>query len=263
MIKDSWGILCHYPGEPAQCTLCPSNNLTFEHIPPRSSCNDTPARDWVQDGTFANHRGLTKLRKGLGKYSLCEDCNNNIGSRYAKHFKSWTQQALELVQQSNGYEYASRNFAIRPYYIAKQLALMAVAMGHEDYKDKPWFQNIQSIASNENEHVRPTEFTFWSYLVSTDHVRLAGISTYASRGYFQNPLVYCEIARRPLGYVIFWDSAVSRIFAKSTGMVCLDRFFDIPDKIELNYKLKMRKLRPKSFAALEYEGVTSSIDHWR
>lgn len=262
MIKSALGILSHFPDHANRCTLCNSSDLTFEHIPPQSSFNNTPVKDWVDDGVFRGHKSLTKMRKGMGRFSLCSICNNTIGSRYSKHFQDWSTQAYELVEQSTGYEYAKRIFRIKPFFVAKQLALMAVAMGHEDYADRDWFRNLQEIAKNEDENILPTELTFWSYLVEDNHVRLSGITTYATTQWLSSPLAYCEIARKPLGYLVMWNTEVARIFAKAVGMVCLDNFFSYSDKEYHTFTLKMRKLSTKSFAAFEYEGVTSNVSDW-
>jgi len=79
-----------------KCALCgEKGELTFEHIPPRAAFNSTPASP-VSSVELLKKRNNNKERmpwdtaglryqnqqKGMGRYSLCHECNNNTGSWY-------------------------------------------------------------------------------------------------------------------------------------------------------------------------------------
>lgn len=82
--------------EEGRCHICGEvKKLTFEHIPPKSSGNNSSAKIITGEQIIPNDRepwdttGLYyKLQqKGLGKSVLCENCNNITGSWYADAYK--------------------------------------------------------------------------------------------------------------------------------------------------------------------------------
>ena len=77
-----------------KCALCGKEcNLSFEHIPPESAFNNSPAKPvsgdklvedddrmpWDTSGLKYEHQ-----QRGMGKYSLCRDCNSFTGVYYGK-----------------------------------------------------------------------------------------------------------------------------------------------------------------------------------
>ena len=264
-MDSSWGILAHDPGKLTRCALCNSPELSFEHLPPRSCFNRTCAKGWIWDGVMRQHRGIYQMQRGLGRESLCRGCNSIHGTKYVPHFESWSIQAKELVDRTRT-EFAQREFHISPYYVSKQLATMAVAMGHESYIGTQWFDRLRAIARGESTRLLPSEISFWAYLVPGAEVRLAGIAHEVRYKNLPSATVYCEIARHPLGYVMMWNEPSARILAKAIGLTPLDHLFHLqykPSSLVLPVTLRFRKLRPMSFAPLEYEGLTSSIEKWR
>lgn len=77
-----------------RCRLCgQEKKLTFEHVPPRATFNNTPLRRYngveVLDNPedFKNHNLRSqKYNRGSGGYYLCKDCNSFLGSEYNKTY---------------------------------------------------------------------------------------------------------------------------------------------------------------------------------
>ncbi len=80
-----------------KCALCGKEcELTFEHVPPRAAFNSTPTRPVSENEIFKEEvindkermpwdtEGLKyqNQQQGMGRYSLCHECNNNTGSWY-------------------------------------------------------------------------------------------------------------------------------------------------------------------------------------
>ena len=68
------------------CHICGTyGKLTFEHIPPESALNKGRAKVYTGDDAIKQYTGeksrYLSLQQGMGKYSLCESCNNNTGAR--------------------------------------------------------------------------------------------------------------------------------------------------------------------------------------
>lgn len=60
----------------AICRLCGElKEMTFEHIPPRSAFNDNQKLFTSIQDHLDGHR-YKKYPRGIGKYSLCQECNN-------------------------------------------------------------------------------------------------------------------------------------------------------------------------------------------
>lgn len=77
------------------CTLCgKKKELTFEHIPPKSSGNNVRVQLYSIEDIITKNTALwdveglkyTLQQKGTGKDSLCESCNNDTGTWYGKGY---------------------------------------------------------------------------------------------------------------------------------------------------------------------------------
>ena len=80
-----------------KCAICGRDEqLTFEHIPPSSAFNSKPVKPvsgvdlLIEVGSNnsmrmpweTDHLPYTNLQRGMGKHSLCSDCNNKTGKWY-------------------------------------------------------------------------------------------------------------------------------------------------------------------------------------
>ena len=80
-----------------KCALCRTEGeLSFEHIPPQSSFNSTPAKPVTGDRLMLDNDRMpwetdglpySNQQRGMGKYSLCESCNNLTGTWYGYDYK--------------------------------------------------------------------------------------------------------------------------------------------------------------------------------
>ena len=90
-----------------KCALCGKEcELSFEHIPPRSAFNDTPAKPvsvwsaiadedrypWEIDGL-----PYENMQQGMGLYSLCRECNSYTGKYYGKEYKEFAMRSYKVV----------------------------------------------------------------------------------------------------------------------------------------------------------------------
>lgn len=77
------------------CRLCHERaKMTFEHVPPRSTFNSNPMRQYdgnmVLENIEAYQNGKMRYRpaqKGSGGYYLCESCNSKTGGRYVSKYE--------------------------------------------------------------------------------------------------------------------------------------------------------------------------------
>jgi hypothetical protein len=80
------------------CRLCGMEKpLTFEHVPPRGAYNRYPRMRPDTTLFFNNlYKGgpapsMISEPRGAGAYTLCGECNQRCGSRYAQHFIEWSK----------------------------------------------------------------------------------------------------------------------------------------------------------------------------
>ena len=113
------------------CRLCGEyKNLSFEHVPPQSAFNNHQRLlQTMQDKI--EERPYSRFRRGLGKHTLCESCNNLTGGWYGEAFVSWTKQGFEWFDKVKGEQMLSLPYYIKPLNVLKQSLVMALAMSPE------------------------------------------------------------------------------------------------------------------------------------
>jgi len=89
-MKKKYGI-CHLCGKYAE--------LTFEHVPPKSSNNKERAKILTGKEIFdtkklRNGKSLRYInqQQGSGNYTLCKECNNNTGDWYVKEYVKFANE---------------------------------------------------------------------------------------------------------------------------------------------------------------------------
>lgn len=74
-----------------RCHICGKQvELTFEHIPPENALNSGRAKICNGIEMLKKYRGekhqYRDSQRGMGDYTLCEQCNNNTGAWYANEY---------------------------------------------------------------------------------------------------------------------------------------------------------------------------------
>ncbi len=88
------------------CHICGNyGELTFEHIPPQKAFN------WQRAKIYNGYEALNKingepakfinLQQGMGKYSLCEHCNNTTGSWYAQTYRDIAMDVVKYLHNND------------------------------------------------------------------------------------------------------------------------------------------------------------------
>lgn len=95
--RNNYGI-CHVCGE--------TKHLTFEHIPPQSSGNIDPVKQYNGAAMLGHPAALrgdfsgVKYRnsqRGLGGFTLCDDCNSYLGRNYVSAFSAFYIGLIETM----------------------------------------------------------------------------------------------------------------------------------------------------------------------
>ena len=89
------------------CAICGQyRKLTFEHIPPQKALNNTKVNVYSLNEQLKRSEGkpakFNIQQKGMGKHSLCKECNNNTGSWYGLQYSEMAQNIAYYLFE-NGY----------------------------------------------------------------------------------------------------------------------------------------------------------------
>ena len=160
------------------CKLCGEyRHLTFEHVPPKSSFNNTrvhvvKGNDALQSMTDGRApwdlSGIhyRNQQKGKGGYYLCEDCNNKTGSWYANEYvrfiqSIWNKICSEDLSQTNVIEFNFDGFY--PLKLFKEMMVMFCDINYFDDSNLRNYLLSQASVSFDD-----SKYKVFLYLVSKD-----------------------------------------------------------------------------------------------
>jgi hypothetical protein len=91
---------------PERCRLCGSSeDLSFEHVPPRSAFNSERAEmlgldAWLEREKGSSRRG-TIMQRGSGVRTLCRRCNSRAGRLYVPELAKWTRVGRSVLSDNS------------------------------------------------------------------------------------------------------------------------------------------------------------------
>lgn len=103
------------------CHICGGyGELSYEHIPPENALNNNKAIIYTGDDVIKRYKGEKSRyvcqQQGMGKYSLCEDCNNKTGSWYVPQYSdvakgvAWSLHKREKLEHGDILGFSSNHF---------------------------------------------------------------------------------------------------------------------------------------------------------
>lgn len=95
-----------------KCHICgKEGKLTFEHIPPRKAFNWHGAKVYNGFGALSRSQGEAakyfNSQQGMGKYTLCQSCNNNTGTWYAQAYCDFAMDVIRSLHAIKSLEHGS------------------------------------------------------------------------------------------------------------------------------------------------------------
>lgn len=198
------------------CHLCMlTGKLTYEHIPPQRVFNSRPAichTLWGL-GIGAKHSTLPPVehhRRGMGRHSLCQRCNEKTAHYYGDAFADWTLQALDYARKVGAENRVALPFRIKPLHVIKQVATMALAAAQ--FSDSDALRRLRRFVLLPFEQYLPAEFQVRAYLnpvrpgVDFDRMmtpnRLSEVCVIMDIVKGTSTHIFGEVAFPPMGYVV-------------------------------------------------------------
>ena len=192
-----------------ECHICGIEGpLSFEHVPPRAAFNEGR---WIE---FGGEDALTlgpdlpgakgkHHQGGVGRFALCQRCNNDTGSWYAPHFVTWCYRGIEILLRSEGRPSLFYLYDMQPLPTIKQIATMFFAINSPGFREA--HPDLVRFVLDRQRSGLPPKYRFYFYLTVSPRGRYVGVAGRYDmrRGEIH---VLSELSFPPFGYVLTFDS---------------------------------------------------------
>lgn len=199
------------------CRLCGVyKKLSFEHVPPQSAFNDQQRLlKTMQDAL--QERPYSRFRRGLGKNTLCERCNNLTGGWYGEAFVSWTKQGFDWFDRVKGERMISLPYYIKPLNVLKQCLVMALAMSSEG--SLSYHRDLRRFVLNPRQRDLPPDYRIHVYFTMDGQPRFASGMAITKVGEGGGAsYIEAEVSLPPFGYAITSSVGNYKSLADATGL---------------------------------------------
>lgn len=200
---------------PGICALCRNqvDDLTFEHIPPRAAFNAAPAKPVTGESIFDNGRmpweiaGLPykNQQQGMGKYSLCQACNNNTGSWYGDEYRFIVRIIHSILSEPIDSRYQA--FGIRgvhPLRFIKQVLSMFCSINN--FEDGRIDVIRKFVSDKDAVGLDKSKYKVCMYLTKSNLIKYNPLSVVLVMNETKcESIALTEITAYPLGFIIYFD----------------------------------------------------------
>lgn len=203
------------------CRLCGEyGKMSYEHIPPKSAFNDQHVVFQTMQDMLVG-KSHSKFRQGIGKYSLCEKCNNSTGGYYGEAYASWARQGMEWLDKFGENPRFSVPFYIKPLNVVKQILVMTVAMSSE--KTLFYHEELRRFLLNKEQRYLPPKYNVHIYFTRVGEPRFASDMVVVNVGK-GGSYIEAEISLPPFGYCISKPVRGMNSLAAEQGLIDITWF---------------------------------------
>ena len=193
------------------CHICGKyGKLSFEHIPPEDALNNNRAKLYTGDealkkikGEFAKYQNQ---QKGMGKYTLCESCNNNTGSWYANAYSGIAREVAYNLHKKHELTHGNiitlcfRDFPTLQF--VKQVITMFCSLLPLPEVQRLGFDKL--LLNKENNSIDKSLFDLRMYLtpITTRPVMIGPIVTICQTEFGFKDSCVSELCVYPFGFIL-------------------------------------------------------------
>lgn len=207
---------------PGICRICGEfKELTLEHIPPKNAFNSStikvlPFEEICKtltgtDGRMpcdTNNLKGSLQQGGHKKYCLCRTCNSNTGNWYMRTYTDFAKTINEIIQKEelmvgNAYSFIIKD--LYPLRLYKAMITMICDLNNNCFGDSE-LRNF--LMNKENKVINTSKYSLYMYLVSSQSVRMSGLSAKVNLNEPQNPILVSEMSAYPIGFALYLDKPV-------------------------------------------------------
>lgn len=109
-----------------RCCICnEENEMTFEHLPPKSIGNNKPM---IEISILTEERRNTIRQQGSGMNSLCKSCNNNTGNMYGPEYKRFHEAIITTGNKDSVKNRYINELIVSPLKVFKEIICMFLSI---------------------------------------------------------------------------------------------------------------------------------------
>lgn len=198
-----------------KCALCGKDcELTFEHIPPRAAFNSSPARpvtgQWMISDIQRMPWDTTGLpyenqQQGMGRYSLCRECNSNTGSWYGNayiHFSRVVHSFLVNDLNKNPQGLGIRE--VYPLQFIKQVLSMFCSINN--FPDNRIDGLRKFVRNKDQTSLDKDKYKLCMYFTKSHLMKYAPLSVVIKKtDAGVESMAVSEITAYPLGFILYFS----------------------------------------------------------
>lgn len=173
-----------------------------------------------------------RARQGFGKYCLCQECNNNTGSWYAKDYTDFVDQCMDqFKEQGTLYRVNEFTFTIKPLNVLKQVAAIFMSV-NQGILNSELDKDLREFVLDRNNKEFPDRYKVFMYTTGSNKCRYNGLSTLYATGEILN---CSEFVHRPFGFQLTLNCGSTEEMAEITDF----SHFDYDQIVTLKIATKM------------------------
>ena len=201
-----------------KCKLCgKEENLTFEHVPPKTAFNSFPVKMYSFDEAIQVLNGAAGRKpwdfdglygkinqRGSGDYYLCHQCNNTTGAWYMSEYVKLSKIIHNMIIDKNlrpGNKYSFKILSIYPLRLFKAIMTMFCDINNDCFGDE---QLRTYLLEKESTSLDLNKYKVYLTLVTPQMRRIQGCTAMGNL-YQKDPVILTEVASYPLGCILCID----------------------------------------------------------
>lgn len=191
-----------------RCHICGETRpLTFEHIPPEAAFNDhkvlyNDIKAMLEKGVQKTFTGKQSQR-GIGRYTLCDECNPFTGREYGSPYVAWCAQGMEILHLTRRSPVIEMPFHILPLHVIKQIVSMFLSVNPPTWRDgNP--DLVEFVRWPTRKYLDPKYAIFAFYSISALQRQTGAVVQAKTNEQLQNlgMIAFSEVTFPPFGYVM-------------------------------------------------------------
>ena len=250
-----------------RCSICGcESELTFEHIPPRMAFNSRPARPVSGEEIFKEEylcddnrmpwdtSGMhyENQQQGMGKYSLCQKCNNNTGHWYGDSYVRFARTVHDVMGSHLPEDSTAVVFkGVYPLRLIKQILAMFCSLAS---LNDPKMEDIRRFVLDKNAvGIDKTKYKLCMYFTNTMCMKYSGVTVkMCDVGGNIEVMVMMEVTAYPLGFILYFDPTETWKYKGLDITECADYEYEDIAEITFPWKImEMNDIYPESFRSKE------------
>lgn len=244
-----------------KCAICGRiTELTFEHIPPEATYNSTPAKPVSgkqllddPDRLPWNTKGLRyeNQQRGMGKYSLCGECNNNTGAWYGAAYTEFARIAGSAIKNLSREENAA--ICIKKVYPARIIKQVLAMFCSILPREQEAFDDIRAfVLDREAVGLDKDKYKVCMYFTDSQLMKYNGLTVMCKFSDTFQAQQLSEITAYPLGFILYYEPNPEWIYQGTDITEFADCKYDDLATIRLPWVIQeMNGLFPEDYRSKE------------